>query len=386
MAKRRPTKAQRNMRKRRAADPATQAWIESCPINQRASQISASKTFYGISTDLQIMIMEYALRAHEPDTIVVSASLLNDAYYIHKPPSTKKGSRALLEVNALSRELALKKFSGSLRTIPVPPLPAFYKDPTPVLSTLRFDPVNDIINIRYFYHMVLHIFPGLAHAFPLRANLGRAADNLEKVLYQHFKHEYQLRLLNSEHVHVGEGILMKAPLLLSYRKQLWKLSSSIQNLRISFRDLDLLTGIDTRPSFQQVCLKTVTIVDFLLSNKSLKKVIIEKPYWEARSREGRRRTVKGDAWVLDFSREGERRLQKRERAEAEKMGVELTVEDLETVQTRSLVECILFILSASPDSTFQTKILVHGIVVQANQFVSQLSGISTSIIRLFFAS
>ncbi|KAM3080160.1 hypothetical protein ACMFMF_003569 [Clarireedia jacksonii] len=325
MAKRRPTKAQRNMRKRRAADPATQAWIESCPINQRASQISASKTFYGISTDLQIMIMEYALRAHEPDTIVVSASLLNDAYYIHKPPSTKKGSRALLEVNALSRELALKKFSGSLRTIPVPPLPAFYKDPTPVLSTLRFDPVNDIINIR--------------------ANLGRAADNLEKVLYQHFKHEYQLRLLNSEHVHVGEGILMKAPLLLSYRKQLWKLSSSIQNLRISFRDLDLLTGIDTRPSFQQVCLKTVTIVDFLLSNKSLKKVIIEKPYWEARSREGRRRTVKGDAWVLDFSREGERRLQKRERAEAEKMGVELTVEDLETVQTRSLVECILFILS-----------------------------------------
>jgi hypothetical protein len=331
------------MQTQKTADPAMHAWIASWPIERRTKQVSASKPFYGIPIDLQAMILEYALETHEPDDIVITASILNDAYYIHSAESsmTRKGSRALLEVNALSRELALKKFSGSLLNLPHPRT-ALYIDPTPVLSTFRFDPVNDVICMAPFHNMAIHIFPGLRDSLP-PGHAPALDDDLHLSLYMKAKFEWSTQVQTPGEFEFAQLSAIIPSRLEMYQHQLWRLSN-IQNMRLPFEDLEILLSMDTRPTVEQATHKIELIVNFLLSNRSLKKVFIERPHYLARSRRNRRRTKKRDAWLIDVSREDERILQKCAMEKAKKSGTTLTPEELEHVQAKYLTRCILFIL------------------------------------------
>jgi hypothetical protein len=306
--------------------------------------VSASKPFYGISTDLQIMIFEYMLKAHEPDDISLSASLLNDAYYVHKDRSSmaRTGSRALLEVNYLSRKLALMKFSGTLNVLPVP-FPGVYQDPTPVLSIFRFSPDTDVIYMDPFYTMAIRIFPGISLALSSEQDID--SDGLREFLYALRRWEWDIRLQETHDVPFEEIPVVRAHLW-AHREQMWRLSS-IQNLVITYEDLVILTSMHTRLSYAQRALRVGFIVNWLLSNKSFKKLTIEKPYWMAGSREARRHMKQGDAWVLDFNREHERRFQERAKADARKLRVRLTPRDLEVVQAMSLIRCMMFILGGN---------------------------------------
>ncbi|KAF7854183.1 hypothetical protein EAF04_010480 [Stromatinia cepivora] len=113
-----------------------ECWKDVAPV------ISASEEFYGLPETVIFMIWTCVLESDfEPQTYQVKPSLIENVFHARDKQINMTGARALLQVNRLTRELALERFGGNI--------PIFAGQDKPP-GILRFDAKEDTIYIKDF--------------------------------------------------------------------------------------------------------------------------------------------------------------------------------------------------------------------------------------------
>lgn len=118
------------------------SWKDQTPL------ISASKKFYGVPEAILIIIWTHILENDEPETFRVRPSLMEDVFHAQETKFKVTRARTLLQINKLSRSIALQRFRGTL--------PIFAGEGKPP-RILRFIPEKDIIRIEDFHLLILQM-------------------------------------------------------------------------------------------------------------------------------------------------------------------------------------------------------------------------------------